>query len=214
MKDLIIYGAGGFGRETALMIEQINEDKKQWNVIGFIDDQLSTHDHVDGLQILGNKKQLEKFPNADIVIAIADPIARANIVSNIHQETINFPILIHPDASVGSKANKIGKGAIITAGCRLTTGVSIHEFVIINLLTSIGHDVTIDNYSSIMPGCNISGNVKIGERVLLGTGAKVLQNISIGSNCKIGAGAVVTRNIHDGKTVVGIPAKEVVKKFS
>jgi sugar O-acyltransferase (sialic acid O-acetyltransferase NeuD family) len=207
VKDLIIYGAGGFGRETVLMIEQINEDRKQWNVIGFIDDQVSKGKHVDGIPILGGGEHLEKFHNADLVIAIADPVTRANIVKKIRQYTTDFPVLIHPQANTGSKSNKIGRGSIITAGCKLTTGISVHEFVIVNLLTSIGHDVTIESYSSIMPGCNISGNVKIGESVLIGTGAKILQNISVGSNCKIGAGAVVTKDVNVGKTVMGVPAR-------
>jgi sugar O-acyltransferase (sialic acid O-acetyltransferase NeuD family) len=207
MKDLIIYGAGGFGRETALMIEQINEDKKQWNVIGFIDDEKSKGERVDDLPVLGNSLLLSDFKNISVVIAIADPVSRANIAKRIQNQKIGFPKLIHPDANLGSKSNIILEGSIVTAGCILTTGIHIHSFVIVNLLTSIGHDVLIESNSSIMPGCSISGNVKIGERVLIGTGAKLLQNVTIGPNSTIGAGAVVTRDVKVGDVVIGVPAR-------
>ncbi|MBU3104469.1 hypothetical protein [Clostridium gasigenes] len=36
--DLIIIGAGGIGRETAYIIEEINEINKTWNILGFVDD--------------------------------------------------------------------------------------------------------------------------------------------------------------------------------
>lgn len=38
VKDLIIVGAGGHGREVLEWILDINEVKPTWNVLGFIDD--------------------------------------------------------------------------------------------------------------------------------------------------------------------------------
>jgi len=38
MKKVIIIGAGGVGREVALIINQINNFKPTWNIIGFLDD--------------------------------------------------------------------------------------------------------------------------------------------------------------------------------
>ena len=38
LKDIVIIGAGGVGRETALIIEDINNVNKEWNLIGFVDD--------------------------------------------------------------------------------------------------------------------------------------------------------------------------------
>lgn len=36
MRDIAIYGAGGFGRETACLIKEINSVKPTWNLIGFL----------------------------------------------------------------------------------------------------------------------------------------------------------------------------------
>ena len=38
MNDIAILGAGGFGREIACLIDKINQNKPQWNLIGFFDD--------------------------------------------------------------------------------------------------------------------------------------------------------------------------------
>lgn len=37
MKKIAIFGAGGFGREVATMIQQINFVDKKWTFIGFFD---------------------------------------------------------------------------------------------------------------------------------------------------------------------------------
>ena len=40
MKDLVIIGAGDFGREIANVVERINCVKSEWNLLGFIDDNI------------------------------------------------------------------------------------------------------------------------------------------------------------------------------
>lgn len=208
MTDLAIYGAGGFGRETALMIEQINRSEQCWNVLGFYDDGIPSNEMVDGLPVLGNlsKVNASTKPLA-LAIAIADPYIRSKVVSSIQNPLISFPVLVHPQALIGSVTNFFGRGTLITAGCILTTGIVTGEFTIINLSTTVGHDVRLGSFCSVMPGCNLSGHVEVGECSLIGTGAKILQNRTIGKNCKVGAGAVVTRSFGDGVTIVGIPAR-------
>lgn len=207
MKDIAIYGAGGFGRETALLIQQINATSPSWNILGFFDDGLTMGDTVDGLKILGGIAEALEF-NEAMVVAVADPVTRKKIVTQLNDTSIDFPTLVHPSAQLGSKNfNKIRRGCIITAGVVLTTHITLDDFCIINLTSTIGHDVSIGAYSTIMPGCSISGNVTIGEGCMLGTGSRTLQNITIGHHAIIGAGAVVTKDIEAGKTVVGVPAR-------
>jgi sugar O-acyltransferase (sialic acid O-acetyltransferase NeuD family) len=213
IRDLAIYGAGGFGREMALMVAQINAVRRQWQVIGFFDDGKKAGETIDGLKVLGGIDTLNKWDKPlAVVIALADSPVRKAVIEKITNKSIEFPVLIHPMGLAGSAGNKFGKGTIITAGCILTTRIELKDFVIINLSTTIGHDVTIGSYTSVMPGCNISGGVTIGEGNLIGTGVKILQYLSIGNNCKIGAGAVVTKPVLSGKTVIGIPAKEEEKR--
>jgi sugar O-acyltransferase (sialic acid O-acetyltransferase NeuD family) len=205
MKDLAIYGAGGFGREVALLIDQINQEKKQWNFIGFFDDGSA---NPKSLPIVGHGDSIKNIATSlDLVVAVADPTVRKSIVSRIQNKHITFPVIIHPQGDKGASTNLFGRGTIVTKGTILTTGISLGDFVIVNLATTIGHDARIGNFCSIMPGTNISGNVSIGECSLIGTGAKILQNLSIGANVQVGAGAVVVNNVADGEIVIGVPAK-------
>lgn len=210
MRDLAIYGAGGFGRETSLMIEQINQVEKRWNVTGFYDDKIKQGERVDGYAVLGGLPEVKKLPaSSSLVVAVADPLLRRKIVEQLKDQAFDYPVLIHPRAMTGSTSNSIGRGCIITAGCIFTTAISLGEFCIINLAATIGHDARIGNYTTIMPGCNISGNVSIGMLSMIGTGVQILQNLTLGDACKVGAGAVVTKNFGNSATLIGIPASQI-----
>ena len=63
-KDLVIIGAGGFGREVKWLVERINQfsekknQGKKWNLIGFIDDGLQEGIQVEDLTVLGGRDYL------------------------------------------------------------------------------------------------------------------------------------------------------------
>ncbi|MFZ1809435.1 MAG: acetyltransferase [Cyclobacteriaceae bacterium] len=209
MKSITIYGAGGFGRETALLIHQINDKNPTWNITGFFDDGLPKNNVVDGLPVLGGMLEAKNHKEA-MVIAVADPATRKQIAAQLNDK--HFPVIVHPTALLGAtQYNSMERGCIITAGVMLTTHIRLAEFCIVNLGATIGHDVMMGAYTTIMPGCSISGNVTIGQGVLLGTGARMLQNINIGEGATIGAGAVVTKPCPPGATWVGVPAMEIKK---
>jgi sugar O-acyltransferase (sialic acid O-acetyltransferase NeuD family) len=210
MRNIGIYGAGGFGREVALMIRQINEQRKAWNVIGFFDDGKSKGDAVDDLPVLGGLAALNAHKDElDIAIGIADPGIRRDIANKITNANIRFPVLIHPSVMVGDESrNRFGEGTIITAGNILTTNIHLGRFVLVNLACTIGHDVTLHDFCSIMPGCSLSGFIEAEEGTYIGAGAVILPNLTIGKYSRIGAGAVVTRHVEENKTVMGVPAVE------
>ncbi len=209
--NIAIFGAGGLGRETALMIRQINEAQNDWNLIGFFDDALPEGSEVDGFKILGGLSELNQAgEKLSLIIAIADPVVRKEIVESIKNDKLDFPVIKHPHNFLGDdRTNQFGRGCIITAGNIFTTNVHLNEFVIVNLACTIGHDVQIGSFSTLMPACSISGNVKIGESTLIGSGARILQNITVGNRCKVGGGAVVVKDSRSDVTLVGVPAKEI-----
>jgi len=208
LKKLAIYGAGGLGRELAWMVKDIIEHGGKWEVIGFFDDGKEKDSFIDELPVLGGLNEINASPAPlNLVIAISDPPTKEKLVRDIVNTNIEFPVLIHPACLAGDKKNnRFGRGTVLTAGVILTTRIQMGEFVLINLASTIGHDVNIGKFSSVMPGCSISGAVTLGERCLVGTGARILQNIIIGEDSKVGAGAVVTRNFGSGSTLIGVPA--------
>ncbi len=208
VKDIAIVGAGGLGKEIAVLIHQINQLQLTWNVIGYYDDALPVGKKIVGHLVLGNIDALNKIDyDLQVVIAIGDPMVKSKIVNRIANFKITYPVLVHPSASLGLEV-ELGKGTIITAGCHLTVDVKTGDHVLINLNSTIGHDVSIGKFSCIMPGVHLSGFVSIGKSVLIGTGASVLQHLSIGASARVGAGAIVTKDVEPASTVKGIPARK------
>ena len=154
MKDIAICGAGGLGRETVLLLRQINSRSREWNLRGFYDDAVKKGTSIDNLPVLGGVDDLNHVTEPlNLVVAISDSSSRKAVASRIVNPNIHFPVIIHPSCQTGDNENQFGKGCILTAGVILTTGIQLEDFVILNLTTTVGHDVRIGKFSSIMPGC-------------------------------------------------------------
>lgn len=209
-KKIAIVGAGGFGREVKILIDQINEKSEVYEFIGYYDDSIENGTFINNYHVIGNVLDINKFEEElFVVVAVADPSSKKIIIESIKNKNINYPILIHPSVSIANDFVKIGKGTIICAGNYITININIGEFVILNLCCTVGHDTNIDNYSSFMPSVNISGEVNIKEGVYVGTGAKIINQIEIGEYTIVGAGAVVSKSLPQKCTAVGIPAKPI-----
>ena len=213
MENIVIIGAGGFGREVKMLIDQINEGSLQYNLLGFYDDSVQKGTVVFGLQVLGSVEELNQVtkPTA-ISIAIGSPKVKKDIKDKLSNPMLSFPRLIHPSVVLGIPSETIGIGAIICAGTIITVNITIGEFVILNLGCTVGHDTVIGNYCSFMPQSNIAGEVILGEAVYVGMGVGIINQVIVGNNVTLGAGSVVVKNIPSNCLAVGIPAK-VIKEY-
>lgn len=211
MIEIAIFGAGGFGKEVAMLIEQINAVKASYELIGFFDDGVQKNASINGYPCLGGIAELNQLKTkTGIVITIGDPKIKIKVRSKIHNPQLFYSSLIHPNVLMGNKKYvQIGEGCIITAGNLITVNIKIGNHVILNLGCTVGHDASLDDFSSVMPSVNISGGVKIGRGVFIGTGAKISNHLEIGAYTIIGAGAVVTKSIPANCTAVGVPAKPI-----
>lgn len=208
MKDIIIIGAGGFGREVAWLIEDINELNKEWNIVGFVDDNDSIQGtEINGYKVVGNIDWI-KEQELYVVNAIGDPIIKKKVMKRIFDSKNRYPVLMHPSV-ICSDMVTIGEGTIICAGNIITVNIEIGKHVIMNLDCTIGHDAVIGDYTTILPSVNISGFVKAEECVSVGTGSAIIQGVSIGENTVIGAGSVVVKDLPSNCTAVGSPAKPI-----
>ena len=210
MNKTVIFGAGGFGREVKTLLDQINLVTNDFDFIGFYDDGIQTGIMINGHEVLGNSDDLARIDEEiQVLLAVASPKAKLNILYKLNKKNFKFPTLIHPNVIIGSDNITIGRGTIIGAGCILTCNIEIQEFVLLNLSCTVGHDTKIDSFCSFMPSVNISGEVLIKENVYVGTGAKIINRIEIGRNTIVGAGAVVSKSLPENCTAVGIPAKPI-----
>ena len=213
MKNIIIIGAGGVGREVSLIIEKINKLKATWNLIGFIDDNINSWNRIiNGYQIIGGMDLLETLPlDTYVVIAIANYNLKKKIVNKINNK-FKFATIIDPKVYIHDYMT-IGEGTIIYEGAIITANIQVGNHVIISPKCGIGHDSIIKDYVSLLWNVNISGNDVIEEGVMMGSGSIIIQGKKIGKGSIIGAGAVVIDDIDSFTTAVGVPAKVVKERY-
>lgn len=212
MKDIAIYGAGGFGREVACLIKRINEKGPTWNFIGFFDDNEAIWDTCNEYgAVLGGINTLNAWhKDLSLAIGIGLPKTVHSVVQHIHNTHIDFPNLLDPTVIVADQGNiKLGIGNIFAANCIISIAVSVGDFNTFNNNTVLGHDDMIGCFNSFMPNVNLSGGVKIGDRNFFGVKSTVLQYLKIGNDTTIGGNALVIRNTKDGYLYLGNPAKKV-----
>ena len=204
MKDIAIYGFGGFGKEVACVIQAINRIEPTWNLIGFFDD-----GHVEGEEnrygkVLGGMDVVNRYPQKlSVVMAIASPC----VLQKLTKEIIN-PNIIAPNVLFFDWESVVmGQGNVITYGGRVSCGVKFGDFNLLNGCVSLGHDVQMGNYNMLQPEVRVSGESMIGDSNFFGVRSTILQGIKIGNNTCIGAGSVVIRKTKDCMHYFGNPAK-------
>ena len=212
MKSVVIVGAGGFGSEVVEIFKDQNKQKKEWNILGFIDDNNKLHGKtINNYQILGGLDWFKEHNDVGCICTIGEPETKKKIVEKLQKMDVNFYKAIHPSV-IMSEFIELGEGVIICAGTILTVNIKIGNHVVINLNCTIGHDTIIEDYCSMMPTVKINGNNHLHKGVYVGTGATFIHQVTIGAWSTIGAGAVVVKDIPENVIAVGIPAKVIKHK--
>ena len=209
MKDIAIFGAGGFGREVACLIKQINKKSPEWNLIGFFDDNptlLGTKNEYG--EVLGGTDALNQYgKDLAVAIALGNPSVVRKVVESITNENVWFPNLIAPDVIIMDEDTfYMGKGNIICSKCWISCNVHLGDFNILNVGITVGHDARFGRYNTLMPAVNISGEVIVGEENFFGVASVVLQQKKIGCKTVIGGNSMIIKNTKDDRTYVGNPA--------
>lgn len=209
MKDIIIVGAGGFGREVLQWLTDINKKNATWNIKGFIDDNIhALENYTYPEKVLGTIEGWSPSENEVFACAISDPDIKERVVTLLKSRGAEFASVIHPDSSIG-EYNELGEGVVIYPDARITVNVKIGNFVTF-LHSFAGHDVTIGDYSTIYGCSSLNGFVKVGNNVLISSHVDVIPERKIGDHAFVGAGSVVIDNVKANTKVFGNPAKKMI----
>ena len=204
-----IYGANGFGREVVDLLRDVKGfvESELIEKVVLIDDNPDLK-NISGLNVIHSS---EYSPNdGPVVIAIADPLIRKQIVSRLPKET-TFYSLIHPSAIIG-RNTVIGEGTVICAGAVITCNVTIGSHCHLNFGTAVAHDCVIGNYFTAAPSVSINGNISVGEGVYCGTKSVIMQGLKIADNVVVGMSSAVFKSVKEnGVTVLGNPARILFK---
>jgi len=209
---IVVFGTGGHGRETALLIASMIASGTPWELAGFLTDDRAQHgDRVGAIPVLGDGDVLSRHAGRYLVaLGVGAARARQDIIRRIRPLVRGFPVLLHPSIPLYQRV-VIGEGSQLHAGTILTTDISIGDFVILNRHVDVSHDCRIDSWCTLAPAVSLAGNVHLHEGANLGLRAACLPRVVVGAWSVVGAGAVVTRDVDRETTVVGVPARPHVE---
>lgn len=206
--DLVIIGAGGFGREVGDIVDAVNRATPSFDLLGFVDDGAPDAEVLRrrGTAHIGTSAELERWRGAGYVVAVSDPAARRRLDQAAARAGLEAVSLVHPTTALGIDL-QLGPGSVTAAHTSLTTNIRSGRHLHVDRHVTVGHDCRLGDYVTLHPGATLSGDVTLGDGVRVGSNAVVIQGISVGEGSTVGAGAVVTRPVPAGQTVVGVPAR-------
>lgn len=207
-KNLIIIGAGDFGREVCVWAKQSKENGSFWKIKGFLDDRkdaLADYKYYD----VGVISEIEKYQpetNDLFICAVGDPKLKKKFISVILEKGGQFTNIIHPTVVIGENV-RLGTGSILCPYVVVSSDAVLGDFVTVNLHSSIGHDVKLGDWCFVGPSCSLNGRVVLENSVFMGGNVIVLPGGHIGEGSVVGSGSVVIEPVKPFTTVFGNPAK-------
>jgi len=213
MKNILIYGASGHSK----MIVDIIHKNNSHNIVGYIDTYKPIGTELYGYKILGNLEKLNDLQqqhNVDrIVIGVGENSIRLKVWEKIKSlsSNITFDSIVHPSAVLAENI-VVPEGVVIMAGAIVNCDATIGKFCIINTNSSLGHDSTMKDFSSLAPGVAIGGNVSIGFCSAFCLHSAAIQNVTIGDHTVIASGALVAKSIESYKLAKGVPATQIEER--
>lgn len=215
MKQVAIFGASGCGRGVMPLARRQWAATNEAHQLVFVDDNPSAA-RMNGHVVMTYAEWLE-MPGAShhVNIAVANSNVRQKLVERCAADGVNF-FEVRADNVVSMDDVQLGEGAILCPFVTLTSNIRIGRHFHANLYSYVEHDCVVGDFVTFAPGVKCNGNVVVEDHAYIGAGAIIKQGQSgmplvIGCGAIVGMGAVVTKSVPPGATVVGNPARPMVK---
>lgn len=209
MKNLIIIGAGGCGREVLQIAKDVNKAEPTWNIKGFLDDRSDALDNLRcDVTVIGSTDSYIPQSDDQFVCCIGNSAVRKMIIEKMEAKGAEFVSVIHPMALVADSA-LLGKSVILYPFSIVSDNAEIGDGCIINMHSTVAHDSKLGEYCTISAHCDVTGMCTVGARVFMGSGARMVPSSKIGDDVFICAGSTVMSRLKSGVKVIGVPAKKI-----
>lgn len=210
IQDLVLFGAGGMGREMLAVLKDINQAKPTYRLVAYIvDDEYYQKDQIVWNIPVKNKEWLLKQRD-DVVCccAMGYPKQRRKVQKELMSAGIRFANIIHPTAEITS-GSQIGSGCILWHSSGVSIDCKLGDGVFLSTYALVGHDVVIEDYVTCFPKSQISGKVQVGEAACIGSMSFIQERIKIGKEAIVAPGSIVFANVKKQTHVMGNPAKRI-----
>ena len=209
MKDLIIIGAGGFGREMFAAARESVGYGESFRIKGFLD---GNPDALKGFagypDIIGAPETYEISENDVFISALGSIAARRRCVAMVEERGGRFIPIVHRSASLGPNVS-VGDGSFIAHNAVLTADVAIGRHSCVFHGTVIGHDSSLADFTHVYSLVSVGGGVCIEEGACVFPGVRIVPRVKIGAGATVGIGSAVLGDVAPGTPVFGVPAKRL-----
>ncbi len=206
MKNLVIIGAGSYGREIYNLALECKGYGTDFIIKGFVDNLYEEIGYEGYPVILGKVEEYGPKEDDVFICALMDVDIKKKYINLITGKGGTFINLIHKTATIW-KNSTLGTGCIICDNVHVSCDINLGNFVTIQPQSVLGHDVIVKDFCHLNSFCFLGGKVIVNEMVTINTGAIIYPGIEIGSHAIIGTGAVVLRKVKENVTMFGNPAK-------
>ena len=207
MHDIVIIGAGGFGRELHEMLWDC-VPPAEYRFKGFLaknPDELA--DYGVDAPILDHPDQYRPQADDRLLLAIGDIDVRRRIVETMVERGGKFMTLIHPSSVIARTAH-VGMGAVIYPFTTVMNGGTVEDYVHLSIYASVGHDARVGKYSLMAPYATLNGFSVIEEEVYMSTHSTVAPEKRVGRRSKISANSAVMQDVPASSLVHGVPGRQ------
>lgn len=201
---LVIYGGGGHGLVVAEAAEAAGH-----HVLGLLDDAMPAAAAGDLAWPLLRHDD-PQLVGAAFIVGVGDNLARRRLTQDLRYAGRTLTSVVHPSAVV-SRSATLAEGVFVGPQAVVNAHAVLAEGVIVNSGAVAEHHARVGEFAHVGPRAALGGAARAGARTLVGIGAVVLPRVHVGEGCTVAAGAVVTRHVADGQTVVGVPARVLVR---